>query len=494
MSRPARKTNQAMAVPGGREVARKRERILDAAASLFAWRDISLVTMEEVAARARVAKGTLYNHFSSKDDLYFSILTARMRHLCEAIRGLLNEEEHAGTGLRKYVVHTMMFLLKYPDFFRLLRRERACPRTAAPAEVDEMRNDLRDILRSFLSRGMEDGSMRAVPLDLTTDLFLGAIEGAAVRCIEDGCAPQRGLPEAEVVFDILWRSLAAVDPDAVPKGLAGARVLITRQEEIDEGLGTEIAKLGGVAIPLPLLRTAPPEDEAPLRVCVARASQYDWILFTSARGVDAFRDAGGSDSACGGAKLGAVGEGTARRLRGSIGRCDLAAETANGAGLASRLREAAVSLAGIRVLLPRAAEARPDLPRILRSEGAEVDEVVAYRTVPADVDPRPIARAMAAGEIDAVALASGSAARAFAAQFGESLRAAGERRPRIVSIGPSTSVSLREVGINPDGEAVSPSWAELALAVLRAVRGVPHRCGMADTPGNEASPSGEKEV
>jgi uroporphyrinogen III methyltransferase/synthase len=472
--------------PGGSEkraASGKRERILDAAASLFAGRDLSLVTMEEVAARAGVAKGTLYNHFASKEDLYFSILTARMAHLCEAMRGILAEERSAGAGLRKYVVHTMMFLMKYPDFFRILRRERAILRTSAPAEIHDLRDELRGILRSFLSRGIEDGTVRAVPLDLATDLLLGAIEGSAVRCIEVGCAPHRGLPEAESVFDLLWRSLAARDPGAPSGELSGARVLVTREEESEDGLGREIVRLGGEVVHLSLLRTVPPEDSGPLKAAVAQASRYDWILFTSARGVEAFSGAGGDAAACGAARIGAVGEATARRTRDLLGRCDLIGESAGGEGLAASLRSTSTDLAGMRILLPRSAEARAELPSILRSAGARVDEVIAYRVIPADEDVSAIGDALSAGEIDVVTFASGSAARAFAERLGRSMREAGGRRARIASIGPSTSETLRALALAPDAEAASPSWAHLAQAALRAFRKDDARGAQAEVPG-----------
>jgi uroporphyrinogen-III synthase len=97
------------------------------------------------------------------------------------------------------------------------------------------------------------------------------------------------------------------------------------------------------------------------------------------------------------------------------------------------------------VLLLNSNLARPTLERLLRAAGAAVDRVVAYRTVPASggVD---LPAMLAAGEVDAITFASGSAARNFAARIGpETLEQA--RRAVIACIGPVTAQVARECGL-----------------------------------------------
>ena len=113
--------------------------------------------MEEVATRAG-RKGDAVQPFSSKEDLYFSIITARMRTLLVALKDLFEAEGSGEARLRKIVVHTLMFLVKYPDFFRILRREEACPAPGAPTELGELRGELRLLTPKVLTEGVREGS------------------------------------------------------------------------------------------------------------------------------------------------------------------------------------------------------------------------------------------------------------------------------------------------------------------------------------------------
>ena len=57
---------------------RKREKILNAAAELFSNKNYHEVMMDDVAKLISVAKGTVYNYFTSKEELYFTIMKTRM--------------------------------------------------------------------------------------------------------------------------------------------------------------------------------------------------------------------------------------------------------------------------------------------------------------------------------------------------------------------------------------------------------------------------------
>lgn len=441
----------------------KRGRILDAAAALFAGRELSRVTMDDVAARARVAKGTLYNHFDSKEDLYFSIITARMGALLDALRNLFEAEESAGLRLRKIVVHSLMFLLKYPDFFRIMRKEGSCPAIGAPRELEESRRDLRLLVREVLDQGMREGTFRQMEPEFAADLVLGCIEGAAMRCLEQGGLPARGRPEPEVLFDFLNHALEGAEANG-DRRLTGIRVLVTREEGGDGPLARAIRALGGTAIVQPFVRTVPPRDPAPLRRAARTMAAYDWVVFTSARGVEAFAAARGGDAPIPpGTRLAAVGPATARRVRELLGRVDLVAEDSTGEGLGTLL-SAEGDLRGKRILLPRAEDSGTDLPATLRLAGARVDERVAYRTVPDATGARDVRARIQAGSVDVVTFASGSAVRAFAARIPlDELKPA--RHPiRIVSIGPTTSAALRSLGSAPDAEAAESTMEALALA------------------------------
>lgn len=469
----------------------KRERIIEAASGLFGGRDLASVRMEEVAARAGVAKGTIYLYFDSKEDLYFSILATRLSSLLDALDRAFREEEDPRLRLRKFLVHSSMFLLKYPDFFRMMRKEESSFAGALPGpgvEVEPLRARLRNLLRSLLTRGMEAGRIRTMPVEMTADLIFGSLEGTVRRCLDEGGTPQTHNQAPALLFDFVWRGVQAdgvgVAPprSAVPgstciERLGGAVIAITREEEPGEGLSAEIVRLGGRPLRIPVLRTEAPVDAAALRAAARAAADYAWIVFTSARGVESFAATWRASSPEGSGEPGfpattriaAVGPATAHRARKLFGRCDCTAAESSGAGLADELRRRE-AMDGTHILVTRAEDGRPELAEILRGTGALVDEVIAYRTVAAVIHAAPIRAALHTRSIAAVTFASPSAVQAFVGQVGAAWLGGPEGNTLIATIGPTTTAAVRALGLEPVAEADTPSLCELAGAAARAVQ------------------------
>jgi uroporphyrinogen-III synthase len=111
---------------------------------------------------------------------------------------------------------------------------------------------------------------------------------------------------------------------------------------------------------------------------------------------------------------------------------------------------------GLRILLPQADLADPGLAEELRRRGAEVNAVVAYRTVEVEQTPEALAELRGA---DVVVLASGSAVRSLAAQGGPGGAA-------VVCIGPRTAAVAREVGFSVGVVADEASADGLVRALL----------------------------
>lgn len=235
--------------------------------------------------------------------------------------------------------------------------------------------------------------------------------------------------------------------------LFGKRILVTRARHQASVLQKRLVDLGAEAVEFPTIRIAPPRSERRLREVARRVADYDWVVFTSANAVDRFIDTvieeGGDVRAFGHACIAAIGPAT----RAAVERYHLAVALQPEEYVAESVVKAFKSvgkLAGTRILLPRAAEAREVLPEGLREAGAQVDVVAAYRTV-AETPPnrREIVADLAAGRIDLVTFTSSSTVTNF-------VRAVGRRRiekiakaTRFASIGPITSKTMRENGLRP---------------------------------------------
>jgi uroporphyrinogen-III synthase len=224
--------------------------------------------------------------------------------------------------------------------------------------------------------------------------------------------------------------------------LAGRRIVVTRPREHAAALAGELESLGAAAVVLPLLQIEPMRDADAevLESVLGDVGAYDWIVFTSANGVAAVQEHLAGRLA--GAKVAAVGPATAAAVR-SLG-VEPAFVPANFA--AGEIVAGMGELEGLRVLLPQADIADPWLGDQIRAAGATVDSVVAYRTVA--VDPSAIEAAELEEGVDAVVLASGSAARslaALAAKFPGVTKALEDTL--VVAIGPKTADAAREVAL-----------------------------------------------
>jgi uroporphyrinogen III methyltransferase/synthase len=242
--------------------------------------------------------------------------------------------------------------------------------------------------------------------------------------------------------------------DARP--LFGRRILVTRSREQAGELVERLEDLGAIAIVAPMIRIEPPADPEPLARACAEAGRYDWIVFTSANAVDAFlaRLFAGPDDvrALKGVRLCAIGPGTASRLERFGLKVDLVPAEHRAEGVVTAMT-ARGDLRGQRVLLPRGDLARELLPEELGRAGAEVVEVVAYRTVLERFEPGrepDVYRMLLDRQIDAVTFTSASTVRHFVQIFGADTAPDLLQTTVVACIGPVTAEAAQQLRIRTD--------------------------------------------
>ena len=256
--------------------------------------------------------------------------------------------------------------------------------------------------------------------------------------------------------------------DANRSTLAGKRVVITRAALQSSDLYEKLTASGAIPVLLPLVSFAPPDDYAPLDKALLQWKQFDWVLFTSAYAVQAVvvRAARfGRNLGKGGAppNIAVVGPATRDKAEQAGFFVTHTASTHQGVALADELGE---RVRDQRILLPRSDRANPDLPAALQRLGANVTEVVAYRTLRAgDVDPQTVAR-ITKGEADAILFFSPSAVHTFLELVGRERLAALQNRIAMACIGPVTAKALRDSGVQ---RVVTPAEAT-AEAVVEALQ------------------------
>ena len=239
--------------------------------------------------------------------------------------------------------------------------------------------------------------------------------------------------------------------DARP--LFGKRILVTRPKPQANDLVDRLEAMGAEAIEAPMIRIVPPEDFGPLDEACAHAGDYDWIIFSSANAVDAFVDrllAGPADlRALKGVRLCVVGPTTGDRLARFGLKVDLTPAEYRAEGIVRAVLESG-DVKGRKILLPHADIGRDVVAEELRKQGADVTEVIAYRTLVAEPEREgepDIYRMLLERRIDVVTFTSASAVRNFVRVLGAEPAADLLRTTVVASIGPVTAEAASQFNI-----------------------------------------------
>lgn len=234
--------------------------------------------------------------------------------------------------------------------------------------------------------------------------------------------------------------------------LFGKRIVVTRSREQAGEFIDMLEERGAEAIAAPAIRIAPPEDPDALDAACAAAHTFDWIVFTSANGVDSFMSrllAIGDVRDLKGVRICTTGPSTAAHLSRYGIRVDLTPDEFRAEAVAEALKGSG-ALAGTRILLPRADIARDLLAEELRQAGAEVEDVIAYRTMTGSGEregDHDIYRMLLDRQIDAVTFTSASTVRNFVKLFGREQAVDLLRGTVVASIGPVTAEAAQQLGI-----------------------------------------------
>jgi len=255
------------------------------------------------------------------------------------------------------------------------------------------------------------------------------------------------------------------------KPLFGKRILVTRAKEQAGMLSDLLSKLGGQPIEVPMIRIVDPDSFDSIDKAISRLENgpgYDWVIFTSANGVEFFtkrmRFLGKDIRILSGSKIAVIGPATARAVKKLLINIDVTPEEYVAEGLIEELKKAGIE--GRSFLIPRAKVARDILPQTLREMGGEVDVVEAYQTVLNDLAAAKIKEMLSERSIDMVTFTSSSTVNNFAKLVGSDLKEL-MQGIAIAVIGPVTAETVAEHGLNPDIVAEEYTIPGLVNAIVK---------------------------
>ncbi|MHB1675161.1 MAG: uroporphyrinogen-III synthase [Acidobacteriaceae bacterium] len=252
--------------------------------------------------------------------------------------------------------------------------------------------------------------------------------------------------------------------------LTGRKILITRARHQAQSLATALEENGAAVIAIPAIEIIPPDSYGALDAALWNAQKYQWLVVTSVNGAEVLAQRlnalGVGSGVLDSLKIAAIGPATARAL-GELGlHVDEVPKQSIAESLVESLRE---QVSGQNVLLVRAKVARDVLPDELRKAGATVDVVDAYQTVVPATSADDVRLLFAAPSRlpDAVTFTSSSTVTNFFRLLHEANIAAWPTGVAAASIGPVTSQTLRQHGIEPAVEATEYTIPGLVAALCR---------------------------
>jgi len=243
------------------------------------------------------------------------------------------------------------------------------------------------------------------------------------------------------------------------------RILVTRDAERAGPLLEALRARGVDPVGVPTITVEPGRPGGPLDDAVPAAASYTWVAVTSPTGATALVEAAARRGAdLGTARIASVGRATSAVVERAGAHASFLPAVATAAALAEELPIGS----GDRVLLVRGNLADERLGSRLRSRGATVDEVVAYRTIEAPPESVRSAHTAFRDGLDGLVFTSGSTVRGLLALLDAPDRRAALELPAFC-IGPSTASVARDAGFVAVHEASAPepeALAELVRAYL----------------------------
>jgi len=315
--------------------------------------------------------------------------------------------------------------------------------------VEEPSSVLRDLVRQPVRRGTW-AELATANLDGWTTWLLPAASPASEEFGRSSSGRQR-----------ITESAASFRP------LDGAVIAFLRPAEADRWHQHRFALLGARVLHQPLLSFGLPRDADRVRATIAQLPSYDWLVFTSAVGVERFMDwlrrEGKDLRALHALRLAAIGPATAAALRRYCLEPDVVPEAFHSECLAETLTP---QVRGSRVLLARSDQGRDVLPRALAGV-ASVDEIAHYhQEVIREWNPKFVADLTSVSAVYVLLTSSN-----IASQFLNGIHAADRpqlnREWKLVTISPVTSEAVRRAGARPDLEAEVYSLDGMLEVIVR---------------------------
>lgn len=356
------------------KVNKKKDSILKAAAELFAGKSYHEVMMEDVAKIAGIAKGTVYLYFSSKEELYYSILCGYMDELITTLKEGINNSPGTVLSFKSYVTIVFNFLVKNKEFHLIFKKETLTNKNEKCSEVKKHTTTLKNLLTPILKQGMEEKIFEIAEIEFTSEILIGSIFAAAWPILSSA---ERSIEtESYQLFSILIKSIS----NSCSLPLLNKNIVLVRGEQQANLSSGKFEEAGANVLIIPSISIKAINPDKLKRLLNSKVS-YDLIVFSSANAVKIFFKfiKEKNLSINGETRIAVTGKKTAEELTKCGYKADYMPDTYCAAGLLDVLKKQ--NLEGKYVLVPKSAIGREELINGMKESGAHVFPVDVYDTV-----------------------------------------------------------------------------------------------------------------
>ncbi len=254
--------------------------------------------------------------------------------------------------------------------------------------------------------------------------------------------------------------------------LFGKTIIVTRSRDQASEFSEQLIELGANVLEYPTINITSPDDFGPLDRELENLDSTDWLIFTSVNGVDAFFnrifELGRDVRDLKGVKICSIGPSTTERIKGFHVSIDCQPPKYVAESVVEALKKVE-EIKGKRFLMPRTDIARSYIPEELEKMGAEVSDIIAYKTVLATDGDNIVLDKLKDGEVDIVTFTSASTVKNFVKIIGEDNLAAFKNNVQFASIGPITNDSAEEMNIDISIKAEEYTIPGLVQAIVDKV-------------------------
>lgn len=158
----------------------KRELIIEAAYHVFGSKGFQGAKMEEIADKAGVGKGTLYEYFQSKKNLYEEMYHAYMEKYFNNLGKNIENESTATNKVRLIIINHLFYMQKAKGLFMILEADHNSAKDLSPKIKKQLNNIYTDNHKQvvdIINAGINAGEFRKMDASLAANFLLSSITG-----------------------------------------------------------------------------------------------------------------------------------------------------------------------------------------------------------------------------------------------------------------------------------------------------------------------------